>query len=259
MERKLICFDVDGTLRNTTDHTVSPSTIKALRLLKENGHIIVVNTGRSHESFKATGIAEMADWDGYIFNNGQLLLDENEELLQRHLFKPETVLETIRIADSLGMPVNLKMKHRIMTKEPNEYVYSTQRYFSNTIPEVGVYDVNDHVYAMILYGPKGYDYAPYKNVKNLYVAPGMDCYADATIEGITKGTGALTFAWRNDLTGYVAFGDSQNDLEMFKCSDYCICMGNGDPVTKEAADYITDDVDHGGIYNACVALGYIKE
>ena len=40
MERKLICFDVDGTLRNTTDHTVSPSTIKALRLLKERkGHL----------------------------------------------------------------------------------------------------------------------------------------------------------------------------------------------------------------------------
>ena len=36
--KKLFCFDIDGTLRTTTDHQVPESTIKALNLLREKGH-----------------------------------------------------------------------------------------------------------------------------------------------------------------------------------------------------------------------------
>ena len=34
-------------------------------------------------------------------------------------------------------------------------------------------------------------------------------------------------------------------------------MGNGNPEVKEQADFVTDNVDRDGIYNACVRLGLI--
>ena len=54
--KKLFCFDIDGTLRTTTDHQVPESTVKALNLLREKGHLLLVSTGRSVDSLKNTHI-----------------------------------------------------------------------------------------------------------------------------------------------------------------------------------------------------------
>ena len=74
--KPMMCFDVDGTIRGTTDeHIVYDSTILALKKLKEAGYPIVVSTGRGRDSFLRTGIQDIADWDGFVFNNGQLFTD----------------------------------------------------------------------------------------------------------------------------------------------------------------------------------------
>ena len=47
----------------------------------------------------------------------------------------------------------------------------------------------------------------------------------------------------------MAFGDADNDLEMFELAQTAVAMGNGNENVKAAADYITDSVDENGIYN----------
>ena len=51
--------------------------------------------------------------------------------------------------------MTLKKEHRIITKEPDEYVLETQRYFGNQIGPVEKYNGTDLVDMMIIYGPKG--------------------------------------------------------------------------------------------------------
>lgn len=53
------------------------------------------------------------------------------------------------------------------------------------------------------------------------------------------------------------FGDSMNDMEMLKACGHSIAMGNAAPEVKGTADYITDDFDHDGIYNALEYYGLI--
>ena len=48
----------------------------------------------------------------------------------------------------------------------------------------------------------------------------------------------------------ISFGDAKVDLSMFECCGFNVAMGNGGPEIKEAADYITDDVNDDGLYNA---------
>ena len=48
----------------------------------------------------------------------------------------------------------------------------------------------------------------------------------------------------------MAFGDGENDLSMLKGVGIGIAMGNGSSGAKEAADYITEDIDKGGIVKA---------
>lgn len=257
---KLFCFDVDGTLRdNTPEHNVPLSAIKTLKALQKKGHKLVVSTGRGLDSLKRTQIFDILDWDGFVINNGQLVLDGKENILERNVFDPQAVIETIKVADRLNLPVTLKKDHRIITREPDDYVYTTQQYFGNIIPEVGRYNGKDDVYAMCLYGPLGYDYEPFTHVKGVHVAPGMSTYADATIAGVSKATGNNVFVKKYQTDGYIAFGDSQNDLEMFKGAKLSICMGNGDPITKDQADYVTAALDDDGIMKACLHYGWIRK
>lgn len=251
MNHLLFCFDVDGTLRDNVHHQVSQSTKEALRLLKQNGYKIVISSGRGIDSLKKTGLMEQFPWDGFVCNNGQVVLDAKQNCLFHAKLKKESVEETLRIADELGYAVVLKSNPRIITKEPDEYVYETQRYFNNNIPSLGQY-VGQDVDAMIVYGPLGYDYAPFLNIDGVTVLPGESTYADLTIEGISKATGIQLLMNLYGLDGYVAFGDSLNDMDMFKHAQISIAMGQGNQKLKDIATYVTSSIDEDGIYNACV-------
>jgi len=57
----------------------------------------------------------------------------------------------------------------------------------------------------------------------------------------------------------VVFGDGTNDLDMF-CQPWLkIAMGNAVEEIKELADYITDDCNKDGIYNACEKYNWFKD
>lgn len=258
--KPMMCFDVDGTIRGTTDeHIVYDSTILALKKLKEAGYPIVVSTGRGRDSFLRTGIQDIADWDGFVFNNGQLITDGKGNVINAHHFKNEDVIRTIAKADELNLAVTLKKEHRIITKEPDEYVLETQRYFGNQLGPVEKYNGTDLVDMMIIYGPKGWDYKPFLDLEGISVLPGLSCFADVAIAGVSKATGIMELGQVLGSDHYVCFGDSQNDIEMMKHASSSICMGNGDAMTKAEADYVTADIDDDGIYKACIHFGYIKE
>ena len=48
----------------------------------------------------------------------------------------------------------------------------------------------------------------------------------------------------------MAFGDGHNDIDMLKLVNIGVAMGNAKDEVKEAADEVTDDIDHDGIYQA---------
>ena len=55
----------------------------------------------------------------------------------------------------------------------------------------------------------------------------------------------------------MAFGDGDNDLDMFEAVGLSVAMGNAVPQLIAAADYITDDVEHDGIAKALKHFGLI--
>ena len=61
-----------------------------------------------------------------------------------------------------------------------------------------------------------------------------------------------------DLSETMAFGDSENDIEMLRCAQIGVAMGNATPEAKAAADYVTDDEDADGIRNALLHFGLIE-
>lgn len=257
MKKPMLCFDVDGTLRDNVHHQVSESTKKALFLLKESGYRLVISSGRGVDSLKNTGLMEMLKWDGFVCNNGQIVLDaEHNEMLHASL-SASAVQQTLDIAKQLGYAVVLKSNPRVISKEPDEYVLESQRFFNSIIPKVGTYH-GQSVDAMIVYGPKGYDYAPFFDVEGINVLPGESTYADLTVVGLSKATGIQKLLDLYCLDAYIAFGDSLNDVEMFKHASISVAMGQGNEQLKQMATYVTSSIDEDGIYKACLHLGLIE-
>ncbi len=48
----------------------------------------------------------------------------------------------------------------------------------------------------------------------------------------------------------MAFGDAENDIDMLKTAEIGVAMGNAEECVRKCADYVTSDVDNGGIVKA---------
>ena len=166
--KKLFCFDIDGTLRTTTNHIVPESTIKALQKLRDDGHYLLISTGRSIDSLLNTHIYNIFAFDGYVCNSGQALLDKNLEVLHKEIIPDHIVKKTINTAKKHNIPLALKTVPRIITQEPTENVIRSCQYFNNPVPQVGTY-VGQEVGALIAYGPLDYDYQEFKEIKELEI------------------------------------------------------------------------------------------
>ena len=46
-DRKIVFFDIDGTLIDGPTHQIPQSAVEAIRKLRENGHLAFINTGRT--------------------------------------------------------------------------------------------------------------------------------------------------------------------------------------------------------------------
>ena len=77
-ERKIIFFDVDGTLTDV-DGNIPADAAEAVRRARERGNLCVINTGRPFlhlvDQIKALGFdAYICSCGGYILADGELLL-----------------------------------------------------------------------------------------------------------------------------------------------------------------------------------------
>lgn len=246
----MICFDVDGTLRDNVEHKVADSTLLALNKLKENGYKIVIATGRGRDSLLKTGVMDIIDWDGFVCNNGQVVMNKDREVIYHATMHKDAVREILKIADERNMVACIKAKQRKLNKEPDKYALTSLKYFNNAIPPVMSYE-GEEVDAMIVYGPLKYQYDEYKHIEGVTVLPGESTYADITIAGVSKASGIKILM---DIYGnkeYISFGDSLNDMFMFKEAKYSVAMGQGNEILKQHATYVTTSIDNDGIYNGC--------
>ena len=258
MKPKMLFFDVDGTLLDNHKNIVPPSTINVLQELSKNGYHIAIATGRSYRSLCELRITDIVHWDMYVCNNGQTILDPNGIIVEEHFIPPSTVRKCIAVGEQYSIPLTIKQMRKMITRTPNQYVKEASAFFNLPIAPIRTY-VGDPVSAIIAYGPIDYDYAPFLTIPHIKVTPGVSTYADITIEHISKYTGIKKNLEKFQQTKYVAFGDSNNDIEMLQGASIAVAMGQSTPEIQNIADLVTSSVDANGIQQALQKLGYIKE
>ena len=257
-EIKAIFFDVDGTLLDSKTHTFPESTVETLIRLKEKGYKLGISTGRNFSDCKKTGITEVVEWDGYVTSNGQQLYDANQQRFYHHVMEPELVrqIEAIVIEDGLNM--QFEGQPDFMRFDSDENVLAAHAFFKIPVPKLVKPYQGEPVDMILVYAPRGYDYKKFMNLKGTLVMPGESTYADIVSDDHSKYTGIRQMLnhWKMP-ESYIAFGDSLNDLEMFRYADISVAMGNGNALLKEKATLVTAAVSDDGIYKACKHLNLI--
>ena len=213
---KLIFLDVDATLYSKEQRLVPESTIKAIHEAQENGHKVLINTGRPLVYFEK----EILDigCDGYLCSNGVHILLDGETIY--HKTVPETVVEQIkRICEENNIYGTFEGEKCSYFRDHNV-------------------DFHPHYGFMIT----AFDLAPYM----------AHDFTWDHVENPVKGTGLTYVADHLNIStdDCYAFGDSNNDISMFKAAGHGIAMGNACDELKEIAEYVTDSVNDDGIYHA---------
>ena len=251
MNKKMIIFDIDETLVDNKNKCIWPSTVKALKELKDKGHYIVVATGRNISLlFTIDMIKEYIDH--YVLINGQQILVSGKSIYD-NIFKQEDIIRIISDLEEHDIPYGLMSDDDVYMNKANEDVNYSYSLFGLSSPKIDKdYYKHKDIYQIWCFGAntevkeisKGY-----KDFKFIsWGSYGFDvlpvCASKAnSIKRLACNLGV-------DMKDTIAIGDGLNDIEMIKECGIGIAMGNANEKLKEVADYVTDDISKDGLYKA---------
>lgn len=276
---KIIFIDVDGTLVDYENH-LPESAVKAIRQARKNGHKVYICTGRS----KAEVYPPLWEigLDGMIGGNGSYVESEGVVVMHQLI----TLEQCKHIVDWLH---ERKLEFYL---ESNNGLFASEHFEEEGEPVIQEYSKRKgkenadkitvrEVFPDMIFGGELYrdDVNKVSFILRSYqdhldsiqefpdLQPGtwggkgeIALFGDLGVKDITKAHAIdqlLNYlgAKREDT---IAFGDAKVDIPMLEYCHIGVAMGNGGNEIKAMADYITDDVDKDGLYNAFVHFGLIE-
>ncbi|VEI04843.1 Cof-type HAD-IIB family hydrolase [Kurthia zopfii] len=258
MNKKLLFFDIDGTLYNSSKK-VPEATMKAINEARERGHEIAIATGRS--PFFLKEVSDELNVDSFVSFNGQFVVYKGEPISKRPI--PQEVLAKLSAAaaEEQYPTVYLDQFRMTSTTEHHDQVKESLDSLYYPMPE---YDVdhykNTDVYQALLYviPEKQAEYET--NFPELAFIRWHKFSADVINHDVSKAYGIEQFIKQTDFSieDVIVFGDGLNDVEMLEFvagKGVSVAMGNGVEEAKQAATFVTDHVDEDGLSKAMRKLG----
>lgn len=259
MTRKLILFDIDGTL---LDHEkkLPASTKKAIRSLQEQGHEVGIATGRPPYFFKE--LREELGIDTFVCFNGQYVEVEHEVIYKNSINQD-------KIAKLLGLATLHEHPLVFMGAESMKSSLDYQEVVAATFAtlDVGVthpkfnanYFNETEIYQVLLYCEE-HEEAFYRDaMQDLNFVRWHEHAMDVLPLGGSKALGIEKLIEKKGYTKdqVYAFGDYYNDLEMLQYVGHGIAMGNAPEEVKKVARHVTKDVDDDGIAHGLKMVGLL--
>ncbi|GGB59044.1 Cof-type HAD-IIB family hydrolase [Virgibacillus dakarensis] len=247
MSKKMVFFDIDGTLLNH-EKKVPASTKEAIRQLKENGVYVAIATGRAPFMFEA--IRKQLEIESFVSYNGQYVVFEGETVYQSPL-SAQGLSRLFNHSLSCNYPmVFMGNKEMRASTEGSTYIKESLNSLKFAYPEIDDEYYKHHtIYQALLFCGKGEEEAMKDEYDEFRFIRWHDFSCDVLPEGGSKAIGIrqLISACGLDIDETYAFGDGLNDMEMLTEIGTGIAMGNAVPELKQVADHVTDAVDRDGI------------
>ena len=280
MEVKAVFFDIDGTLVNDRK-SVLKSTKEAIKIVKEQGVLVGVATGRG--PFFVKDLMDDLDLDFAVTYNGQYIFNKDRVLFASPIDKgslrqiisyakanqKEIAMGTRQaVVGSRIMSFGLSPLSQLVSRFVPKFLTRTisnsfNRMVSKAVPqkEDDLLDlINQPVYqVLMLMTPEESNQAA-TELDHLKFTRSNPFAADIINQGNSKleGIRRVGKEYGFDLNQVMAFGDSDNDLEMLAGVGMSVAMGNGSSSVKEVAKHITTSNQEGGIHKALEYFGVLS-
>jgi len=259
MTRKLILFDIDGTILDQ-NNTIPQSTKDAVQFLKEEGHEVALATGRA--PYYINDVREALQIESFICFNGQYV-EVEEEVIFKNPIETELLTELYEVSSRRGHPLvymgadamksTVEHDRAIENSFASIYVDSkrigvNQRYFDET-----------DIYQALLFCQEHEEAIYHEAMKDLTFVRWNDYCTDVISLGGSKALGIEKYMEHKGFTKdqVYAFGDNLNDIDMLQYAGHGVAMGNAPDRVKQAARYVTKDVSDHGIAHGLKMVGLL--
>jgi Cof subfamily protein (haloacid dehalogenase superfamily) len=253
MDKKLVFFDIDGTLISHVGKSHVPEpTVEAVKCLKKNGHVPAIATARNVVLTRKT--AAFFGIDLIVCCNGAHVARGKDDICT--LYLDEDFTKIFR-AEAFSLSPNayaLDME--------NVYTEMYQDYFKAFVFDQAGFDCTKKLAAIerfqlaYIFAPLPPRWRGHKNVDMIetpryteFRPPGVSKWS-----GVVKAAAAAGFG----LDNVVTVGDGLNDLEMVRNAPLGLAVGGAAAELKAIADFVTEDIDEGGIFSAFRKLDMIS-
>lgn len=260
MSRKALFFDVDGTLYSEVTNTIPESTLRALALARECGHLIFINTGRPYSSTDT--IREQIEADGWLCGCGTYV-EAGGELLYYKEIEPELAQKIRELVTECDVDAFLEGKDGcyVPTAVSRFEVGNAIRKSIQTAVEDNGWDrCKGFEKFCVLADEKSNKAKFFRGIGDeIDVINRGDGFYECIPVGHSKATAIDMILDHYGLTlkdAYV-FGDSTNDLSMFEYCPNAILMGKHDKELEPYASFLTKHVEQDGIWYAMEHLGLL--
>ena len=274
MSIRMIATDMDGTLLDGQGQLDLPRLTTILDELEQRDIRFVVATGNEIGRMRKLFGPELTNRITFVVANGARIFEGEDKIVEQHWNSHlvQDVLEYFAgrernyhlVANLQNGPHTLKSMDfpiidRIMTEERAREFYR-QIHFLSDFQEldkeavIKMSIVVDEEQTSSVTQRINQDFAGRLNA----VTSGYGAI-DLLPRGIHKGWGlcSLMERWKIEADQIMAFGDSENDLEMLELAGYSFAMENGEEKVKRMAKYIAPSNNEAGVLQ--VLEQYLKE
>lgn len=269
MDKRILFFDIDGTLIDEETDVVPKSVPPALKRAKENGHLLFICSGRCRAIIPEEVIS--LGFDGVIGGCGTYIEVGGKEVYHHTL--PEALQKEV-IEDLQKYHIDGVLEGRDCSAFRHDYWMPVVKSIfreNGTFAEKGSFSARTQCFweedfsfdKMALWFDESSDM---EHFRKKYEAQFDFILRDPTFyevvpKGISKATGIRSVCemLQMDIKNSIAFGDSANDVSMLQCTGYSVAMGGGNPILFDKVDYVTAPVMEDGISKALKYLKIIED
>lgn len=266
-EKKIVFFDIDGTILDGPTQTIPESAVRAIRKMRENGYLAFINTGRPYVSIPPA-VREIG-FDGYVCGCGTHIVCDGD-MIDSHAIPHEKCVEIVQMTRKLRVTAFF---------ESNDTVYMDRKFVEEN-PIMAEVNQNFRKNGVNVQDfPEDLDTVDFTFHKFYCVRhekadmEGMVKYAEADFSVTPQWAGDMEFVPKEcskaegiyflqrkfgiDLENCYAIGDSENDLPMLEAVPHSIAMGNSKEAILPYCTYQTAAILEDGIEKALAHFGLI--
>lgn len=257
MTYKIVFFDVDGTITDHRDGTISNSVKKAIRALINKGIKVVAATGRPLSMCREI---EDIGIDTFITANGAYV-KHNRKVIHKITMDKEIVQEVVEFANIQNHALSYYTEEFSMNgvQEPRIIKALKETLSLNDYPMIKSSIHEEEVYLMCLFANDDSVQKFITKFPHLTFKRWHPYVLNVLQHDVSKSIAILKVLdyFGIDKKEAIAFGDGENDIDMLELVGLGIAMENGNENLKNIAEFVTKKSSEAGIEYALKSLGII--